>query len=100
VGTLTRTAPGSQLSTHTLGADTLGTSYTPKGDGIVLETTQGQVSLQVTQLHVLSEAQSIPLPPSPVPAPAPDPSPSLTPVPAPAPAPVPAPVLHVFNEGF
>src|SRR5206468_9643937 len=56
VGTVTRNGQANQLSTLTLDADTLGTSYTPKGDGIVLETTQGQVSLQVTQLHVLSEA--------------------------------------------
>jgi hypothetical protein len=79
-GTVTRSGQLAQMSTLTLEADTLGTSYTKKADGILLETTQGQVSLQVTQLHVLSEAESIPLPPGPTPGP--------------------VPILHVYNESF
>ena len=79
-GTVTRSGQLAQMSTLTLDADTLGTSYTKKADGILLETTQGQVSLQVTQLHVLTEAESMPL--------------------SPGPTPRPTPVLHVFNESF
>jgi trimeric autotransporter adhesin len=79
-GTVTRSGQLAQMSTLTLEADTLGSSYTKKADGILLETTQGQVLLQVTQLHVLAEAESTPLPPGPTTGP--------------------APVLHVFNESF
>ena len=55
-GTVTRNGQAStQMHTLTLDADTLGTSFTPKGDGIVLQTTDGQTTLQVTKLRRLRE---------------------------------------------
>ena len=61
IRTVTRNGTAdTQLSTLSLEAGTLGAAYTPKGDGIVLETTNGQVSLQVTSLHVLDAAQAPP----------------------------------------
>ena len=48
------------MSTLTLEADTLGTAYTPKGDGVVLESTNGQISLQVRNLHTLERALAPP----------------------------------------
>jgi hypothetical protein len=59
-GTVTRNGAQAQMSTLTLEADTLGTSYTPKGDGVVLETTNGQISLQVRNLHTLERALAPP----------------------------------------
>lgn len=59
LGTYTK-ADGSlhQMGTLSLQADTLGTSYTPVPDGIQLNLTNGQTTLEVTQLHNLSSLQA------------------------------------------
>ncbi len=94
-GTVTRNGQAStQMHTLTLDADTLGTSFTPKGDGIVLQTTDGQTTLQVTKLRRLGE-QVIVAPPPPGP-PAPPPPPGSPP----APPPPPAVTLHIGGEAF
>ena len=56
-GTYTQAGPGGlvrQMSTLTLKAKTVGSSYVAKADGIQINTNNGQSSLLVTQVHDLN----------------------------------------------
>ena len=53
-GTFTQAGLTKQMSTLTLQAETVGSSYVPKGDGIQINTNNGLSSLLVTQVHDLN----------------------------------------------
>ena len=53
-GTFTQGGLTKQMSTLTLNAETVGSSYVPKGDGIQINTNNGQQTLLVTQVHDLN----------------------------------------------
>ena len=82
-----------QMSTLNLEASTFGTSYTPVKDGVQLATTDGHLSMEVTQVHVLAAAQVTFAPPPPPPPP----PGGGTPPPPPPPAPV---LTYASLEGF